>query len=414
LATAPGSTLDEVGRHFHIEAYINSGDLHRTQQLIHSYENRNMAPALRTYNSFISSLLAQKRSDSRALAWDMYAHMRYVAHPTPDSAIYTTMIRGCTMSGASESHAERALDLWTEMTVDNRIAPTQASYNAIILACAKNSKFTHEAFRLAKEMMDAYRDGALHLRPDRNTFRALLENAKRASDLSRARWIFAELLKAEQDESLVPDHDIISLVFQVYACYKPPFRRQALLVQDRQGETPDYNGSASSHDVEDHSDAPAQQPSLSVPPQTHSEVIAEVEALFSRIVSQSAQSGAGTHSEPLSKVQLTTQLLNSYLTVHYAHSTLRTSLELFHRLFDDLEVRRNLWSFIHVMERCSYSQTVEERRLALKVVDVIWREWDAWINELVPSPEKMVARATTIPPRLVERVWRAKIRTLAL
>ncbi|KAG1810342.1 uncharacterized protein HD556DRAFT_1319543 [Suillus plorans] len=47
-------------------------------------------------------------------AWDLFAHMRYVAHPTPDAHLYALVIRTCASTFLSPE-PKRALDLWTEM-----------------------------------------------------------------------------------------------------------------------------------------------------------------------------------------------------------------------------------------------------------------------------------------------------------
>ncbi len=84
--------------------------------------------------------------------------MRYVAHPIPDTHLYTVMIRAC----ASPPEPERALDLWTELTHDRAVEPNTSAYNAIIYACARSGEkqYVQQALRLAKEMMDAHRDAS--------------------------------------------------------------------------------------------------------------------------------------------------------------------------------------------------------------------------------------------------------------
>src|SRR5258708_19311580 len=83
--------------HLHVKAYVRSHQLKDACNLIHSYEERNLMPPLKTYSLIIGSLLAYNRSHSRALAWDMFAHMRYVAHPVPDPQLYATMLKPCAL-----------------------------------------------------------------------------------------------------------------------------------------------------------------------------------------------------------------------------------------------------------------------------------------------------------------------------
>ena len=107
------------------------------------------------------------------------------------------MIHACTSCVLSPQPA-RALDLFTEMTVDCGMLPTMDTYNAVIFACAcsGNKLYVNEAFRLAKEMIDgnhtAY--GKPSLAPDLCTFCALLEDAKHVGSLVKVRWIFDQII----------------------------------------------------------------------------------------------------------------------------------------------------------------------------------------------------------------------------
>jgi hypothetical protein len=157
--------------------------------------------------------------------------MRYVAHPIPDVVLYTLMIRACAspVTTRFSSEPEKALDLWTEMTVDQNITPTVGAYNAIILACARSGTKTYvnEAFRLARQMLDSHRDahGRSPFRPNKRTFCALLEGAKRIGDLGRARWILAEMVKESDGTNsveVVIDEEVMVHVFNAYASYNVP------------------------------------------------------------------------------------------------------------------------------------------------------------------------------------------------
>lgn len=131
-------------------------------QVLHSYELQASPAPMHTYTSFITSLFSRPLSLAHAQAWDLFFHMRYVAHLQPDVLFYTLIIHACAspMSPGHSSEPERALDLWTEMTIDHRIRPTAGAYNAVILACAKSGlrRYVSEAFRLAKEMLNSHRD----------------------------------------------------------------------------------------------------------------------------------------------------------------------------------------------------------------------------------------------------------------
>jgi hypothetical protein len=140
------------------------------------------------------------------------------------------MIRACAGApgrGRVPAEPERAPDLWHNMLAAHNDAPTAATYDAVILACARSGEraYVHEAFRLARQMVDAHRDArgrpALALR--RQTICALLDGAKRIGDLRRVRALLAELVKRAlcdredefegQEEDLVVDEEVMTHVF---------------------------------------------------------------------------------------------------------------------------------------------------------------------------------------------------------
>jgi hypothetical protein len=234
----------ETQRHLHIHAHLQAtpSTIMPTSALdiLHSYENKCVPAPMHTYTTVITSLFTRPSSLARSQGWDLFSHMRYVAHPDPDVPLYTQMIRACAspLSASLGSEPEKALDLWTEMTVDHQLTPTVAAYNAIILACARDGskRFVAEAFRLARQMLDSHRNaqGISAYRPDRKTFAALLEGAKRIGDLGRVRWILAEMTRNQEGlEALnAPtnaevDEEIMLHVFNAYGAYKPPFVRAA-------------------------------------------------------------------------------------------------------------------------------------------------------------------------------------------
>ena len=198
--------IDEQ-RHLHVQAHLKASSLDTLPdsalELLHRYEDQNTPAPMKTYTSVITSLFSRQTSLARAQAWDIFSHMRYVAHPIPDVVLYTVMIRACAspVNPRYPSEPEKALDLWTEMTQDQKISPTVGSYNAIILACAKSGtkSFVNEGLRLARQMLDSHRDarGFSAFRPDMKTFCALLEGTKRIGDLGRARWILVELVRGQ-------------------------------------------------------------------------------------------------------------------------------------------------------------------------------------------------------------------------
>ncbi|KAJ4480997.1 hypothetical protein J3R30DRAFT_2387022 [Lentinula aciculospora] len=485
-------------RHLHIKTHILSTPQHlipaSALSVLHAYELKSTPAPMKTYTSIIhrllsvnsftpsSSSLPEKYTSpavAHAQAWDLFSHMRYVAHPVPDAVLYTQMIRACASSLVrGSSDPERALDLFTEMTVDHNMAPIQGTWGAVILACARfngsstrRKKYVNEAFRLAREMLDSHRDayGRPAYVPDKKTFCALLEGAKRIGELGRVRWILAEMVRnrsrnaGQGSANVEVDEEVMMHVFHAYAAYRPPFRRSLARVVNEVETRPDASFVGSSEGSE--SSAGSADPDIisnqvlntggepapdtdknanasiasslphafsafsHVPPQTSSEVIAEVDILFDRILHETGASRLSDKdndsfsSEDIlngkfSTVKLTPHLLNSYLSTYYNHSSLEASRALFWRVFGDetptqcvhreagLGIQRDARTYVEALERCAISKKAE-RALALKFAEELFDDWRE--IEILG-----VCNGKPISPRIIERVHVAWIRMLTL
>ncbi|KAF8816887.1 hypothetical protein BYT27DRAFT_6951503 [Phlegmacium glaucopus] len=434
-------TPTDEQRHLHVLAHLNGTLLDTLPtsalELLHRYEGQNAPAPMQTYTSVITSLFSRPSSLARAQGLDIFAHMRYVAHPKPDVLLYTLMIRACAspVNTRYSSEPEKALDLWTEMTQDQKIQPTVGSYNAIILACARSGTKTYvnEALRLARQMLDSHRDaqGFPAFRPDRKTFCALLEGAKRIGDLGRARWILAEMVRGqgvkakeeeedtEKDEQVEIDEEVMMHMFHAYAAYRPPFQRAATkLLEEKpalqqQQQQPESQPTTTSPPIEAE-DAPS---FAHMPPQSHSEVIREVKVLFQRIVedrNSTDSTSTPTPSLPFSErkfksVDITTRLIASYLSIFYRHASLETSRALFWKIFEEHGVVRSLRAYVEALERCANARKGAERAVALKFADELWIKWleteQAW---------KTTHNVKRSDPRLIERAHVAMVRLLAV
>ena len=353
--------------------------------------------------------------------------MRYVAHTKPDELTYALMIRACAGAGASHSarntEPERALDLWKELTEDGH-TPSLGAYNAIILACARSKSYATEAFRLVKEMLDAHRDafGNPIMQPDKDTFCALLEAAKKTGDLARARWILAEMINsvrkrtssgvAEPSGPGLIDEEVMMHVFHAYSAYEPPFRRMATKVVSKPVENVEQGG------VEENTEARSVEERnvkrfTAVPPQTHAEVIAEVSLLFERILSSHGRlNGAceesldvGLSTDAFSNVSITPRLVNAYLSVHYAHNTLRNVHTSFKTVFEECGVERTERSYVELLERLATRQDGDEKAFALEFAEEVWAEW----VEVEKGLLKFGLQA-----RMIERAYAAMIKITAM
>jgi hypothetical protein len=421
--------LTERQRHLHIKAHEKSVPLgivpESALSLLHAYESAGRPPPMTAYSRLIAALFRTSSSIAHAQAWDLFSHMRYVAHPHPDTLLFTQMIQACALPTPSEP--ERALDLFTEMTIDRGIPPAAGAYNAVILACALSGSkvYVNEAFRLAKEMLDSHRDahGRSAFRPDSHTFGALLEGAKRIGDLGRVRWILAEMIEVSrrdpESKDVVVDERIMTHVFHSYAAYKPPFRRSmAPLASPNKvdADTPVLAGpsdpvESSADDCEPSAPIDASQgPSFAhLPPQSRSELIGEVRALFSRI-SRPSPPPTNTHSGPLPAfpdVHVTPQLLNAYLSVFYAHAPLETAHAMFRTAFVEYGLEKDGRTLVEALERCAGARRGAERAYVISFAEDAWREWTAFENTQMMTRAKGHARHT-------QRAYAARIRVLAL
>lgn len=427
-------------RDLHIKAHLFSTS-DRTfpttaLSLLHQYETFTPAlpPPQKTYTRLISRLLAVHKSTAEAQAWDLFAHMRYVAHPTPDAHLYAMMIRACA-SPTLSSQPERALDLFTEMTVDHNIPPTEATYIATISACARSGRkmYVNEAFRLAKEMLDGHRNayGRSAFHPSPLLFVALLEGAKRVGDLARTRWILAEMFRARETtgdarEEIKVGQTVMVHVFHAYAAYRPPFIRSATVIVDEKKTDADISSSnaqpSSSSEVssEVKDSGPTGVPvdvdedySFShLPPQSREEVIREARLLFSRIledvdIASSNRNSSDNIDVPFKDVRLTTRLVNAYLSVYYAHASLQSSKDVYDTVFAKTGVQRNARTYVEALERCA--KAGNDRAFALRWAEEIWPEWES-------AEKKWRERADDIgvSARLVERAHAAMIRLLSM
>ncbi|KAH9064399.1 hypothetical protein EDB87DRAFT_1804147 [Lactarius vividus] len=407
-------SLTDRQRHLHIKVHeksVSPGTIpDGALSLLHTYESAGRPAPMTAYSRLIAALFCTSSSVAHAQAWDLFAHMRYVAHPQPDAFLYTQMIRACAFLTPVEP--ERALDLFTEMTVDHEIAPTKRTYNAAIFACARSGSklYVNEAFRLAKQMLDTHRDargrGTFH--PDWRTFDALLEGAKRIGDLGRARWILAEMVEAaRQNPEIVVGERVMIHVFHAYAAYRPPFRRSMapLVATDtavppaRSEEPIEETASSLSSPVET-----ASPPSFShLPPQSSAEVLSEAHALFACFSrsSSSSSSRAGAEALPaLPDVRVTTRLLNAYLAVLYAHASPETAHEAFRTIFAQEGLKKNTHTLVEALERCARgggtSPSIEE------FAEEAWREW------------ALLEDASLARAGYMQRAYAARIRVLAL
>ncbi|KAG2050276.1 hypothetical protein BDR06DRAFT_652864 [Suillus hirtellus] len=454
----------ETQRDLHIKSYLRDPAVFasrafptRAIDLLHKYEASGLHPPMKSYSRVISSLFSVRPSPSppsicstpdvplgrlaaNSQAWDLFAHMRYVAHPTPDAHLYALMIRACASAPLSPE-PERALDLWTEM-LDAGIVPTEGAYDAVIRACAKaGGEWVSEAIRFARQMRDRFGRGSSEVGGGDlegvggpRTWTALLDGCKRVGDLGRARWILAEAVRADGLTDEMMQH-----MFHAYAAYRPPFKRGATRIVNDGAVV----ASASNQEgplataTECPSDPPpklagvssdsgaipkdlahmATMPSFShLPPQSPGEVVAEATALFDRILQNAnptSRSSSNTPPDPLAgrfNVRLTPRLFNAYISVYYSHASLESARDVFERLFSSFggDLMGDSRAYVDALERCALSRS-HERDIAGTWADKLWTRWEELEREWANGVTE-----TTVTARLVERAHTAVRRVHSL
>ena len=453
----------EHQRDLHVKAHIVNASLSAHSSLsptqrfpttalavLHRYEASGHFAPIKSYTRVISALFNVQtcpsdtrlgRTAAQAQAWDLFAHMRYVAHPVPDARLYALMIRAC--GSFSRPEPERALDLWMEMQ-ENGVKPTKGGFEAVIKVCGRaGPEWLGEGMRVAREMADQYPITGVD---GRHLWCALLEGCKRAGDLKKARWIFAEAVRDSGDgKDAMVDSELMTHMFHTYASYKPPFIRGTTRLIDRSTESNEEVSADESQaeGISNHIEPPHVStdqtregdvfPDLPVenaesmasfsrlPPQTPSDVIAETQAIFNSILQDKVLSfNEARHSAPggipagrLAHVELTSVLLNAYLSVFYSHASIETSQEAFDSLFGDSSnvqvLQPDEYSYINALERCAIARA-EDRHIAARWAKDVWRRWEATEATGLREGKRNVGSFA----RLVEKAHTAMRRVLTL
>ncbi|KAG9125878.1 hypothetical protein FRC07_005818 [Ceratobasidium sp. 392] len=406
------------------------------QNLIHKFEAQGTPPSQAGYAYVINAYLDLSResdllsganpSAAIAAAHDLFAHMRYVAHPVPSLKTYSLIISAC--SRGHQVNPLRALELLKEVRdgllegkphflqpkLDTRSLID--CYNGAIRACARaGPRFAGDAFRLAKELVQ--RDGIPvagtaigKIGPDRTTMTALMHSAKRMGDLGRTRWILTEVMRAQtyalqqaelpRESETILDEEIMVCVFQTYSAFRPPFKRGLVQEVDTEGQgaTPNTNSESLVHS--------AQSPHPI--PQSASESLFEADALFSRIMSKRSENPDPSFTH----VPISARILNAYIGVYLSHASLQQALDKHSTIFEEPGMPGpNIYSFIALLERLACAAK-PDRPLALNEAKKVWQAWLKWIEQVDDgSVDSALAEVT---PRGIERAWAAIIKVHSL
>ncbi|KAL7422788.1 hypothetical protein Q5752_002084 [Cryptotrichosporon argae] len=380
---------------------------------------------------------------TRALALDLFAHMRLAAHPTPTAAVYGIMIRSC----AESNEPERARDLWLEMEAAG-IRPSREEYDAIIRALGTKRDYL-EAFDILRQLVAKHETvvaaggSSMCWLPTAQTWAALLEGTKRAGDLERARWVVGEMMRyAGLGPDWAANEDIIASVFMTYAAWKPPVVRSTVRAAAASNATNVSAATAHAAGALGHSGLPttteAEQDVMPAP-RSSADAVAEATSLFQNIIHDLSlpPSEIDPQTNPFATVRLTTRLINTYISVHLAHAPLAAARETYDKTWAallSLGLKANAWSYLAVLERCAKGgQSAADREVARQWVEDIWTTYTALAEAHDRAPPTASVQAVAVDglrdgapdtkrqrwlaglgPRQVERAWVALIRLRAL
>lgn len=416
-------------------AMCNARLYHEACDILHQYELEHQPLPIAAYHAVITGLIKSPSPNAprRALAWDMFAHMRYVAHPTPSKELYATMIAAC--AKGSEPDTERASDLFIEMTVDKRLEPTTETYAALISVYAKTKATAIEAFRMASQMVDVRRDadGMPLLRPNRTIWMSLLEAAKRLGDLQKTHWLLTQMGKQQlaSPSHLLPliDDWVMRHIFHAYSAYHPPFRREYAPLKPKEGV--DEASERSTVAPAEETSVPGKSVNRYILPQTSHEVLQEAEALFAQILAQQQTENTLSDSASIFRgVRVTSHLLSAYLGVRFSHSasTEQAVAEIFglHSQFD-LEV--SIEMVLKSLQRIGNTKTAERTPIIREIAEKLWVRFQnilqgisegttnmRWVRLLSTPPEETIGGRTnpSISASDIARSWSAMIRVRTL
>ncbi|KAJ9103223.1 hypothetical protein QFC21_002646 [Naganishia friedmannii] len=426
-----------------VQAHLSAGKKHQAVHLLHDFEARQLTLPQSAYRSVIDTLLAPSPTMTqadKALAWDLFTHMRLVAHPVPSVELYNTMIRAC--ADPKDPQPEVALDMFTQMVQENQQTPTADTYNMMIRALAKVKKYYYESFRLLRQMLEVHQ-AALQAglapgqvetgyEPTVVTFNALLEGTKRMGDLGRARWILAEMAKIGAfvgdggHTKMLSNEETMVNIFHTYAAFTPLVVRADIKVAaskaSAQTEASSRSDSAPStgqqdsavaldepierQETQDHVPRPVSLLDIGSPdfvppyqPQTAYEAFAEASQLFDLVLYNIAsQEGAFRQVAP------TPRLINAYLSVALAHVPLDKALHLQMGIWHDERIvglQQNLgpngWTYLFALERCAAAKTKPEKRFLAEddVLERLWQEYERWYTKKVAVVHRLTDERTS-------------------
>lgn len=431
--TKSGLEADDRVKHALVKVHASNGLLFSAIQQLAHWEASVPAPQ-QSYAVAIDSILRHPVRSIHPVAWSLFQRMRFAAHPVPDPHTYALMMRACAAAVPQPSDvdrpgrkpapiadAERALDMFREMTEYHGIEPTKEVYDSIILTCARRREHYGDARRIMRLFLE---NESASMQADVYTFNALLQGVARAGDITIARWALAEMLRSSLGGARGPNEETMTNIFWTYAVFDPPQTVKTYTKSKKEQQAATAAAAAAAATAPPAEGLPAEMPSadpvmseqgLVTPPtftdtvpRTSEEVLYEARALMARILAD--QQSAPDESEmpaalqrPLAGVKPTARLLNAYLSVLTHHLPVAQRLaHVIHDVKDDdgvfalAGVEPNGHTIAFVLEVASGHP---DRLLADRIAHDMWSRWES-LEEVQDA-------------KTISRVWALMIRNYA-
>jgi hypothetical protein len=415
----------------------------------------------------LPSARAQPTAQSRAMARDLFTHMRFAAHPNPHKDLYTVMIKIC--ADPNDPQPERARDLFIEMTTEGKaVEPQREEYDALIRALGSTKKDYLEGFDYLRQMIGKHQDATSipfvdekrtfwsKYLPGPETFKALLAGTKRAGDIERSRWILSEYLGlawstvGRTGAMPGPDREMMVHLFQTYAAWKPTITRSLVKVETEASSTtksPEVEVDTEAQDLDKPRDLNAVYLEETIPdapssntPQTSADALREAKAIFQRILyEQSAPEGSTLLDHPFYTVKMDAKLVNSFLSVVLVHSpSAEAAKEVWDSTWESVRAvspntTPNGWTYHALLDSISvgrHDATKEDKAIHWQWAKDTWPLYQKYTQEAIlrskdgstvlasKAPDSTLTRRLKyligLGPRQVEQCWTSVIKAYTL
>ena len=342
-----------------VECHINSNKPSMAWSVTKKFENENIIVPQSTYSNLIKLHLNNSQPKYiRQRGWNLFLHTRLIAYPIPDIKTYSSLFKSC--GEGFRPDFERALDLYHELKNYN-LSLNEELFSSLISTLAKSHKFnTHvQIFKIFNEMLD------YGIRPTSLSLEALLESCKRSGNIKTCRLLLGNWLKLnynDQNSIKLPNDKTLSKFFFTYSSNRPPHIR----VKERQNVKGNIDKNDNENNEGHYYDFDTFTPDNL--PVFANEIINESDQIFLRILKDlnlyaiiegnqfKLTDGSNVDNNddsfrPFKFVKLSTQLLNSFISIRLNHSTqsVESTLKFVNDLFTDLKVDYNGYTYTLIL-----------------------------------------------------------------